>query len=473
MAKDLTAILLPLPPRGIPGNDVVQLIAQTVQSAAWLRLTALEPLELHQLEVMEGTTGLPSVAPAMLVALSQNGGKALFLHVNHQAKQAILHAFEDGIEVASYTGEPNDDFNAELTRLVGPSIDELVAADDGTRTGFGQAASRTAAVVRGRLLLVPAGTPTGLGTFAFHDRGFERKSEIQLTDEDEAGDDDATTRAAFFAFDGGIISQAFGELPGKQLSQVVQNAPPEIVGPLIALRDQTARTLSQHDEAPGQAKNHPAWHTHAFEILALCHAGAYAGGDTVQYLNNKVFSVLSIGDATPIIDSDDAEELEGMPSILDAMVDVLPCPKPPGGYGPLFELIGPDEIGALVPWAQPGQPYDGAVFLIKPDRLLNLVRGFDGNRLGARLERFCRVLYTARYGKAALLPSSGAPPADADADKNAPAERPTEEYLRWRGGIEEKSRADLERFLTAWAELRVVLEVAAVNQLAVGVVVYE
>lgn len=471
MAKDLTAILLPLPPRGIPGNDVVQIIAQTVQAAAWLRLTALEPLEIHQLEVMDGATGLPSVSPAMLVALSQNGGKALFVHVNHQAKQAILHAFEDGIEVASYTGEPNEAFTAELTRLVGPSIDDLVAADDGTRTGFGQAASRTAAVVRGRLLLIPAGTPTGLGTFAFHDRGFERKPEIQLTDADSDDDDaDATTRAAFFAFDGGIISQAFGELPGKQLAQVVQNAPPEIVGPLIALRDQTARTLSQHDDVPGQAKNHPAWHTHAFEILALCHAGAYAGGDTVQYLNDKVLSVLAIGDATPIIDSDDAEELEDMPSILDAMVDVLPCPKPPGGYGPLFELIGPDEIGALVPWAQPGQPYDGAVFLIKPDRLLNLVRSFDGSRLGARLERFCRALYTARYGKSPVQPSSGAPAQPAE---GAPAERLTEEYLRWRGGIEEKSRPDLERFLTAWAELRVVLEVAAVNQLAVGVVVYE
>ena len=95
--------------------------------------------------------------------------------------------------------------------------------------------------------------------------------------------------------------------------------------------------------------------------------------------------LLNIGDATPIIDADDADELEELPSLLDAMIEVLPCPKPPAGYGPLMEMIGPDEIGALVPWAKQGEPYDGAVFLVKPDRLLQLVRSMDGNKLAQRL----------------------------------------------------------------------------------------
>ena len=448
MPADLTSILLPLPPRGLQPNDIVNVVAQNGPPAAWVRLVPMEKLEIHQLEVMDGQTGLPSVSPGMLAALSQNGGKALFVHVNHNAKQALLHAFEDGIEVATYSGEPNDSFTAEFQRLVGQSTDEIAENDDGTRVGFGQAASRTAAVVRGRLMLVPPGTPTGLGSFMFHDRGHDRV---------EAADSEASegegTRVAFFAFDGGLIQQAFGELTGKQLAQVIQGAPQEIVGPLIALRDATAKMLTGIDTQPGRAEKHPAWHTHAFELLALCHAGVYSGGDTLRYIDQKVLALLNIGDATPIIDADDADELEELPSLLDAMIEVLPCPKPPAGYGPLMEMIGPDEIGALVPWAKQGEPYDGAVFLVKPDRLLQLVRSMDGNKLAQRLERFSRALYTARHG---------AP--EGDAGEKA--------YVEWRSGHEQRSRADIERFLTAWAELRMIFEMAAANQMNIGVVVY-
>jgi regulator of sigma E protease len=60
----------------------------------------------------------------------------------------------------------------------------------------------------------------------------------------------------------------------------------------------------------------------------------------------------------------------------------VPCPKPPGGYGPLLENLGPDELGALVPWAKPSEPYDGTVFVINTERLLPMVRSFDGEKLG-------------------------------------------------------------------------------------------
>jgi hypothetical protein len=449
MPADLTAILLPLPPRGPSPDHLINQIAQHGSSATWVRLCPFDKLEIHQLEILEGNTGLPAVSPALLVALSEGGGKALFVHVNHQAKQVLMHAFEDGIEVKSYRGEPGEEFEQTFHELVGHSVDEIVAADDGTRIGFGQAASRTAAITRGRLLLVPAGTPTGLGTFTFHDRGHDRPSELQITDADEDDESD-TTRVAFFAFDGGLISQAFGEVPGPQLAQVVGSAPLEVVGPLIELRDATAAELNNLQTPPGKASTHPAWHTHAFELLALAHAGVYAGGDTAKFIDQKLLAVLAIGDATPVVDADDAEELEEMPSVLDALIEVLPCPKPPGGYGPLLENLGPDEIGALVPWAKPNEPYDGAVFVVRPDRLLPLVRSFDGNKLGARLDRFCRALYTARYGDIA--------------DEEA--------YRKWRAGLEQKSRPDIERLLTAWAELRIVLELASVNQMAVGVLVY-
>lgn len=446
MAQDLTAILVPQPPRGLNPDTIVNIVAQNVPPTAWVRLSPLEKLDIQQLEVMDGQTGLPAVSPALLVALSQNGGKAMFVHVNHQGKQSLLHAFEDGIEVASYTGEPGEGFEAEALKLIGHSVDDVVAADDGTRVGFGQAATRTAALVRGRLLMVPPGTPTGLGTFVFHDRGFDTPSSLIIPGDAPAD----TTRAAFFAFDGNLIHQAFNQVPGQQLSQVINGAPEEVLGPLMELREPTAKALSGHQQPLGQAKDHPAWHTHAFELLALSHAGVFAGGDTLKFLDGKLLSILSIGDATPIIDADDAEDLEEMASVLDAMIEVLPCPKPPGGYGPLFENIGPEEIGALVPWAKPGQPYDGAVFLLKPDRILELARSFDANRLGQRLEKFCRALYSAKVGDDVV----------------------EEEYLKWRSEWEQKSQKDIERLLLSWAELRVVCEIAAQNRLNVGLAVY-
>ena len=448
MAQDLTAILLPQPPRGLNPDTIVNIVAQNVPPTAWVRLSPLEKLDIQQLEVMDGQTGLPAVSPALLVALSQNGGKAMFVHVNYQGKQSLLHAFEDGIEVGSFTGEPGDEFLAEFQKLVGHSVDDVVAADDGTRMGFGQAATRTAALVRGRLLMVPPGTPTGLGSFVFHDRGFDTPSSLIITGGDDEPAD--TTRAALFAFDGNLIHQAFGQVPGNQLSQVIGGAPEEVLGPLMELRDPTAKALAQQQLPLGQAKDHPAWHTHTFELLALSHSGVFAGGDTVKFLDQKLLAILAIGDATPIIDADDAEDLEELPSVLDATIEVLPCPKPPGGYGPLLENIGPEEIGALVPWAKPGQPYDGAVFLLKPDRLLELARSFDANRLGQRLERFCRALYSAKMGD--------------DVNEDA--------YLQWRSDWEQKSQKDIERLLLAWAEFRVVLEIAAQNRLNVGLAVY-
>lgn len=459
MPADLTAILLPAPPRGKNPNDILTLVAQNAPSVVWVRLAPLAKHGLTQLEVLEGQNGLPAVAPALVEALSKNDGKAMFLHLNHQAKQALLHAFEDGVEVATFTGEPGEAFDTEVTRLAGAKVDDLVAADDGTRLGFGQAASRTAALVRGRLLLVPAGTPTGLGSFAFHDRGHDLPANAEHEAADEDDDDGADTdeaqdtmRVFLFAFDHDLIAKAWNELPGKQLAQVVGSAPPEVLGPLYGLRDEAVAALSGLETPPGQLSEKQQAHISAFELLALAHAGVFTGGDAGSYLDHRVLPLLAIGDSTPIIDDDEeAKELEDMGSVLEAMVEVLPCPKPPGGYGPILEALGNGELLALAPWAQPGQEYDGAIFRVQPERLLQLARSLDGNKLSVRLDRFCRALYEARHGK--------------PQDDNL--------YTAWRGTLEERSSQDLDRFLTDWAELRIVLEMAAMNKLAVGLVVYD
>src|SRR2546421_207896 len=82
---------------------------------------------------------------------------------------------------------PGEEFTARLRAEAGADLPSLHAADDGTRLGIGVAASNTVALYKQRALVVPVGTPTGLDSFRFHDRG------DALEDRQE--------RVAFFAFD--------------------------------------------------------------------------------------------------------------------------------------------------------------------------------------------------------------------------------------------------------------------------------
>lgn len=458
MPADLTAILLPIPPKGPGPDDILRLVVENAPPTIWVRLLQLRDTEIVQLEVLDGATGLPCVSPSMVDALSKPDRKAMFVHVNHQAKQMLLHAYENGKELAALNGEPNDGFVEELQRLSGYNTDELVAADDGTRLGFGQAASRTYAIVRGRPFAVPPGTPTSLGTFAFHDRGYDLKATeapagaAEDEDEDEDDEEEDTTRVAFFAFDYELVTRAWKELPGPELARVVASAPEEILGPLFPLREEARRALAQLEGPPGGVKHPSVELLRAFEILALSHAPVFATGDRAGYLDERVLPLLAAADATPVIDDDEeAKELEDMPSILQAMVEVLPVPKPPGGYGPILESLGNSEVNALAPWAKAGEEYAGTVFRVQSERLLKLAQALDGNKLGERLDQFCRALYEARHGQ---------------------PQKP-ELYLGWRGALEQRSGPDIERFLTDWAELRIVMEMAALNKLAVGLLVYD
>src|SRR5205807_9173401 len=93
------------------------------------------------------------------------------VHVNHSAKQAMVHGFIDGRPNEGFAGAPGDEFVARLRVEAGADLAALVGADDGSRVGIGVAASHTMALMRGRALAVPAGTPTGLDGVTFHERG--------------------------------------------------------------------------------------------------------------------------------------------------------------------------------------------------------------------------------------------------------------------------------------------------------------
>ena len=132
------------------------------------------------------------------------------------------------------------------------------------------------------------------------------------------------------------------------------------------------------------------------------------------------------------------------------MAETLPFAAPPDGEGPVLTSLSPAELVPLAPWAKAGEEHAGSIFVLRPERLLSLARGLDGQRLGNAAEVFARAWYRA------LRP--GQPEGDA--------------YKTWRQAKEEEGQKELDRFIADWAELRACLEVAAANRLDVALLIY-
>ena len=435
MANDLTAILVPA--GQLDAARVHAIVLDSGRRAALVRVAPLPSLSLMQIEVHDPQRGMPTEDPDLVARLSR-GGRATFVHVNHSAKQAMVHGFVDGNANEGFAGAPGDDFATRLRAETGVDLEALGAADDGTRLGIGIAASHTVALIRSRALAVPVGTPTGLDSFFFHDRG----RGLQDGEEHEE-------RLAFFAFD---RARAFDH-PGGELAAIIAAAPAGALGPLEGARAEALAALEALGaRTPAQARLAAP---RALELCAYAAAMAWAGGDQVSYWDGRVLPLFAIAGSTapptPVLDHADAEELDDeTESLLEAMVETLPFAAPPDGEGPLLTQLSAAEVRPLAPWAQPGQEHAGAVFTLRPERLLSLVRQLDGARLTGCAEIFARAWYRA------LRP--GQPEGDA--------------YATWRKAKEEEGAADLERFVQDWAELRACLELAVANQLDVALLFY-
>jgi hypothetical protein len=195
--------------------------------------------------------------------------------------------------------------------------------------------------------------------------------------------------------------------------------------------------------------------TRALEVVAYAAALAWAGGDELRYWDGRVLPMFSICAAerppVAVLDQSEAEELEDDErSLLEAMVETLPFPAPPGGEGPMLTQIAAAEVQPLAPWTAAGEELTGSVFLLRPERLLSLVRTLDGQRLGNVGEAFAHAWYRA------LRP--GQPEGDA--------------YKTWLTAKEETGQADTGRFISDWASLRACLEIAAANRLDVALMFY-
>lgn len=429
--RDLTAVLVPAGQLTV--ERVHAIVRESGRHAALVRVAELPKVKLTQIEVHD-LRGMPMEDPA-LVGRFSIGGRATFVHVNHSAKQAMVHGFIEGKGNEGFAGAPGDDFAARLRGEAGADLRAILDADDGTRLGIGVASSHTHALLKGRVLVVPPGTPTGLDSFRFHDRGDAL--------------DDRQERVALFAFD---RKETFGT-DARTWSERLSGAPAGWFGPLEATREAVFAELSTTEV--GKSVADAKLSTRALELVAFGAALAWAGGDELQYWDERVLPLFAIcgveKPSAPVLDAREAEDLDDeTESLLEAMCETLPFAAPPDGEGPVLTQLSPAELGPLAPWAKAGEEHAGSIFMLRPERLLSLARALDGRRLGMAAETFARAWYRA------LRP--GQPEGDA--------------YKVWRQAKEEEGQKELDRFIADWAELRACLELAAANRLDVALLIY-
>src|SRR5579871_2134258 len=360
---DLTAVIV----EGLALDEAEARRLASGYGDGWLRVKKLDALGMTQIELLD-EGGLPRVDPAFVDALS-HGRKATFVHVNHEAKQALVHCFVEGRQIEGWVGDPAE-LDGKLAATVGRPLAALLAADDGTRGRFGASASHTVALSRGRALAVPAGASTGLHSFAFHDRA----------PASEGGD-----RVALIAFDEPAVRRAWSEVPGGELAVRVLTLPPGAVGPLRGVRDGAAGALAAlGDRAPADASLESVI---ALELVALTEAYLFGGGESTSFVDERLLPMFSLGHGDPAFDDgDEAEELESRASVLEAMGEILPYASPEGA---VLEQVADDELLPLAPWAKPGDEYVGSVFRLRDERLRRLL-SLDGRELAARIDRFYR-----------------------------------------------------------------------------------
>ena len=445
MDKDLTAIFLRSATLLVTssGGDATTLtpewIEETVRKRGkpvLLRIAPLSALNLTQVEVCDVADGLPNEDPGLIAALSEKG-PATFVHVNHEASQAIVHGFDAGVAGEGFMGKPGPEFEQKLMARLGCTLQQLHELDDQTRAGIGIIASRTAALLPGRSIALPVGMPSALGSFAFHDQAAEHKAESE--------------RCTFFAFDKPLVD-ALSSTPGSELASIIENASkardgggdPSTVEVVAALRALGARTLKDTE-----LSTRPLL-VRAAEMLVLGSGRIFAGGDRATYWDERVLPLLSLEDTEPVVDDDDLEALDESASVLHALVEVVPFAAPPGGPGEVLEGIGNIELSPLLPALAVEGTYSGSVLRLDAERLKAAVRRLDGERLSTAAAKLERAWFQRKTGE-------------------APEGEVFQAFRTQRG---EAGQADIDRVLRHLSELRIVLEVAEVNDLEVALAFY-
>src|SRR2546430_2899564 len=117
--RDLTAVVVPAGQLDV--EKIHAIVRESGRHAALVRVAPLAAVGLTQIEVHD-LRGMPNEDPALVQRFS-TGGRATFVHVNHSAKQAMVHRFVDGKGDEGFAGAPGEEFTARLRAEAGADLD--------------------------------------------------------------------------------------------------------------------------------------------------------------------------------------------------------------------------------------------------------------------------------------------------------------------------------------------------------------
>ncbi|MCC6748151.1 MAG: hypothetical protein IT371_10860 [Deltaproteobacteria bacterium] len=458
---------------------------------------------LWRIDLYDLQTGAPILAELLGPQLSQEGRTALLAMGDEQDLSAAYELAKDGKAIGGWAGElasfSTEDpegrtregraaFEAEFKRQTGVAWSEL-GAEEELPSAADLADEHTVALVRGRVVKLPAGFLRQGSLFRFHypadlatpsalalmqlealaeqdeeedeeggegdegaeldDDGQDDDGDDQDNDDGEPEDDDAEQedeeRLALVALDLKETQSLWKGTHAARVHQflkIIERIKGAILGPLgHALPEVTEMVETAPPDRP-LSSTRP--HLILYETLAMATALAYGAGDRRSYVDHHLLPLLNLNDA-PLAERairESLEEIEDL-GVLSAMVEVLPYSAP---EGELLESFADEEIRPLAEWAAGDDHYEGTIFLLDPGRLERAVAAFNLERFLARVDEFLRTWHRLGGGE---MP-----------------------YETWLAQRHVRDRAERRIFLARLAELKQLLAVTRENELSLGLLFY-
>ncbi|MCA9664789.1 MAG: hypothetical protein KC503_04350 [Myxococcales bacterium] len=473
-------------------TPVFESLGRVMLDLIWLRVNPSELVLRGQntlrVDLFDLESGQPALTGELTRELSVGGRFAL--RVTSDGDATSYELCEDGKELRAGHGPANEvaetlaehdlewSVLAQAAAIEGPEIEIVdedgnpaeppegtVAPDYSDIAGPG-----TGVLVRGRLLALPVGAPRWPELFHFHTRldnpddddddetdetdelaeQLDRIDDhVDYDDEDDDDDDDEEPdedQLALVLLDRERADELWA-LPVSEVRSFLELIRPmarRVLGPLAhALHDEVLPKLAK---APADAIVSELDHDDAtlYEVLSMATAVAYVIGDDLSYYDECFFPLLCMrgSEVSERAVADGLEDIEGA-GVLAALTEVLPYSVPDGS---MLESFDDREIAPLAHWAVKDDSYEGSLFLLDVERLEKQLVDFDAGAFSQRVERFHAAWHAAQNDGESL-----------------------DEWLEGRVEID---RDELEMFTETIAELQLVLQLAAINELTPALLFY-
>jgi hypothetical protein len=382
--------------------------------------------------------GSPVVAEELAAALSAHGGLVLELLVAPGGDEVVMGVFRDGQRQRQPSPDPLPERFPPEPSLASLAPARLRALPEVEQMASATSGAHTELLFAQRLLAMPPDTDKGVDIFRFSERSSAG-----------IGEPDGSGRLCLTAFDLARVKEV---LRTRSVSQGIQlldfftnREAKRFLGPLAV---DLPLCLDDLRELPGDSPLLQAPRLQDLaELLALMHSRASAPGNRLMYLDEVFFPLLNLAsDRLPErLDEDELPELEAL-DLPAAMADQLPYHAP---EGQLMESFSDLELTPLMTALELPAGEGGALWLLDPGRMGRQLEALQPDAFARLVEGFLQLWYES-------LPPLDRPP--------------QKDWLQRRLQADE---AALQVFFSTWYELKVLVQVARLNELQLALLFYE